>query len=107
MKKLLSYVRPFVWRMAGGFSIKFLGAIMDLLLPWMLSTVIDDVIPTGNVPRILLWGGMMIGCAGLVFAFNVIPNRMAAKVARDITENLRYDLYEKTSSLSCAQVDRL
>jgi ATP-binding cassette subfamily B protein len=107
MKKLLSYIRPFVLRMAGGFTIKFMGAIMDLLLPWMLSAVIDDVIPTGNVKRILLWGGGMILCSGLVYAFNVIPNRMAAHVARDITENLRMDLYEKTSSLSCAQVDRI
>ncbi len=107
MKKLLGYIRPCVGRMLGGFSIKFLGALMDLLLPWMLSAIIDDVIPTGNVGRILIWGGLMVLCAGAVYAFNVIPNRMAAHVARDITENLRMDLYEKTSSLSCAQVDRI
>lgn len=107
MKKLWEYIRPYLARMAGGFSIKFLGALMDLLLPWMLSAIIDDVIPTGNIGRILIWGGLMILCSGAVYAFNVIPNRMAAHVARDITEDLRLDLYEKTSSLSCAQVDRI
>ena len=107
MKKLLQYIRPFILRMTGGFSIKFLGALMDLLLPWMLSAVIDDVIPTGNVGRIVLWGVLMVLCSGAVFAFNVIPNRMAAHVARDITEVVRMDLYEKTSTLSCAQVDKI
>lgn len=44
-------------------------------------------------------------CSGMILAFNVIPNRMASRVARDITEKIRMDLYEKTSSLSCSQVD--
>ncbi len=107
MKRLMGYIRPYLARMAGGFSIKFLGSILDLMIPWMLSKIIDDVIPTGKFDRILLWGVGMILCAGAVFAFNVIPNRMAAHVARDITEELRMDLFEKTSSLSCAQVDRI
>ena len=107
MKKLWEYIKPYLPRMSGGFAIKFTGAIMDLLIPWMLSTIIDDVIPTGDMGRVLIWGGLMILAAGAVYAFNVIPNRMAAHVARDITEEVRRDLYSKTSSLSCAQVDRL
>ena len=107
MKKLWEYTKPYLPRMSGGFAIKFTGAIMDLLIPWMLSTIIDDVIPTGDMGRVLIWGGLMILAAGAVYAFNVIPNRMAAHVARDITEEVRRDLYSKTSSLSCAQVDRL
>lgn len=107
MKRLLQYIRPYLMRMSAGFLIKFLGALMDLLIPWMLSKIIDDVIPTGEVPYILLWGGLMVVASGMVYAFNVIPNRMAAHVARDITEEVRMDLYEKTSSLSCNQVDRL
>lgn len=107
MKRLLEYIRPYILRMSAGFSIKFLGALMDLLIPWMLSKIVDDVIPTGEIQNILLWGGMMVVASGLVYAFNVIPNRMAAHVARDITEEVRMDLYEKTSSLSCNQVDRI
>ena len=107
MKKLWEYVRPYLPRMGCGFAIKFTGAIMDLLIPWMLSTIIDTVIPTGDMGRVLIWGGLMILASGAVYAFNVIPNRMAAHVARDITEEVRRDLYNKTSSLSCAQVDRL
>lgn len=93
--------------MACGFSIKFLGTITDLLIPWMLSRIIDDVIPSRDASRVFVWGAMMLAAACAVFAFNVIPNRMASHVARDITERLRGDLYEKISALSCAQVDRV
>ena len=47
---------------------------MDLLIPWMLSKIVDDVIPTGEVQNILLWGGLMVVASGVVYAFNVIPN---------------------------------
>ena len=58
MKRLMEYIRPCLWRMAGGFSIKFMGSLLDLMIPWMLSKIIDDVIPTGEVRMILLWGGL-------------------------------------------------
>lgn len=107
MKRILPYLRPYVPRMSLGFAIKFIGTLLDLMIPWMLSTIIDEVIPTRSMQRVLLWGSMMILCSIAVFAFNVIPNRMASKVASDVTEEVRRDLYHKATSLSCAQMDQI
>lgn len=107
MKRLAAYLRPYLGRMSLGFTIKFLGTLLDLMIPWMLSTIIDEVIPTREFNRVLLWGFLMILCSAAVFAFNVIPNRMASAVARDVTEEVRRDLYQKSTSLSCAQMDRI
>ena len=49
MKYIISYVRPFFKKMLLGFTVKFGGTIMDLFLPMLLSTIIDDIVPTGNV----------------------------------------------------------
>jgi ATP-binding cassette subfamily B protein len=38
-------------------------------------------------------------------SFNIIANRMAARVARNTTESLRHDLFEKILSLSGTQLD--
>ena len=46
--------------MAVGFLIKFLGAIMDLIISWILSDVINSVIPVGSVRLILAWGGVCV-----------------------------------------------
>ena len=45
MNLLVRYLRPYFGRMCGGMVIKFIGTIMDLLLPWCLAHIVDDVIP--------------------------------------------------------------
>ena len=57
MKVILHYIKPFVPRMSLGIFVKFLGAITELLLPWILSYLIDDVVPLRDLGLILLWGG--------------------------------------------------
>ena len=91
--------------MSLGLTIKFIGTIMDLLIPWILSYIIDDVIPQESLPKIFFWGGMMILCAVVAVLFNIIANRMAAKVASVSIEKIRHDLFEKISYLSCKQTD--
>ena len=105
MKMIFSYLRPYVPRMILGLSIKFTGTIMDLLIPWVLSYTIDDIVPLGDVKLIFVWGGVMFLCAVTAFVTNVTANRMASKVARDATEVIRHDLFEKISYMSCRQVD--
>ena len=60
MKVILHYIKPFIPRMSVGISIKFIGAVMELLLPWILSYLIDDIVPLRDIGLILLWGGAMV-----------------------------------------------
>lgn len=107
MKMILGYIRPHFKRMTVGIVIKLIGAFMDLLLPWFLAYMIDTVVPLENIPAILFWGGVMLVCAALALITNIAANRIATRVARDSTETLRQELFEKTLSLSCSQIDRL
>ncbi len=105
MKMVFRYLRPYVPRMSLGLTIKFIGAVMELLLPWMLSKIIDDVIPQKDMGLIALWGGAMVLAALLAWITNIVANRMAAWVAQHTTQAIRHDLFQKISDLSCAQVD--
>ena len=108
MKKVLwNYLKPYYGRMLVGFVIKFVGTIMDLCLPWILAYMIDTIIPQGKRNDIYVWGFVMLVCAVLALAFNVLANRMASKVARDTTETIRHDLFEKVMWLSSARTDAL
>lgn len=107
MKRILGYLKPYIGRMIMGFTIKFMGTIMDLFLPWILAYIIDNVVPTGNKGHIFLWGGAMILCALLAVTGNIAANRMASSVARDTTRRVRHDLFSKISYMSCSQVDKL
>ncbi len=105
MTKITSYLKPHYGMMALGLTIKFIGTIMDLLIPWFLSHIIDDVVPLGDMGQIFLWGGAMLVCSGLALVTNINANRMASRVARSTTRSIRHDLFKKISYLSCAQVD--
>ena len=105
MKHVLRYVRPFFGKMMLGFTFKFGGTIMDLFLPMLLSTIIDDIVPTGNRKNIYLAGLLMLVCSVLAILGNITANRMAARVARDTTEKIRNDLFARISYLSARQLD--
>ena len=105
MKRIFAYLAPYKWRMALGLLIKALGTVAELVLPLIMSYMIDDVVPTGSVLALSLWGGAMLLAAVVALVGNVKANRMASKVARDTTERIRADLFEKTLSLSARQVD--
>ena len=105
MKKILYYLKEYYFSMCIGLFIKFTGTIMDLLIPSVLARMIDDVAPSGNIPAIFIWGGVMIICALTAVICNIAANRMAAKAASGCTEKLRRDLFKKISYLSCRQTD--
>ena len=105
MKRIFVYLRPYVPRMILGVTIKFIGTIMDLFLPWILSYMIANVVPQKDIRRIFLFGLLMLACSIIAWGGNVIANRMASRVARDTTEHLRHDLFSHISYLSCRQTD--
>ncbi len=105
MKRVFEYLKPYLVRMFFGFLIKAMGAFMDLGLPWVLAFILDDIIPMGKVSLILWWGVVMIILSIGARTFNIIANRMAAKVARNTVQSLRHDLFQKILSLSGTQLD--
>lgn len=86
-------------------SIKLGGSLVELLLPWMLSHIIDEVVPLGELSSVYLWGGMMVACAAVAWIGNVTANRMATSISMDFTRRLRHDLFHRISELTCGQMD--
>lgn len=107
MKKVIEYMRPSFGLLFLGITIKFVGALMDLFLPWVLSHLIDEVVPLNSMKLIAFWGGVMFLCALTALVTNIIANRMAAKVARNTTERLRHELFSKILYLSSSQIDEM
>ena len=70
MKYILRYMKPLAGRIMGGMSIKLFGTVMDLLIPYILAHIIDQVTPRHDVKLVLLWGGIMIVCSFLAWLGN-------------------------------------
>ena len=105
MKFIFSYMKKYRWMIAGGMMIKMSGTVGELMLPYVLEHLIDDVAPMKSAARILLWGLVMIGLAILVRQLNVNANRLAVRVAKESIYEIRRDLFWKSVNLSGNQLD--
>ena len=107
MEKLGKYIKPYVGFIILTMGIKLLGAVLELFIPYFMEIILDDVVPTGKLFPIFLYGGLMLLCAAGCLIANVGANRMSAVSSGKITRKLRYDLFEKLERLSARQMDEL
>ena len=107
MKTLWTYIKPKIKMIGLGFGIKFIGTVIELLLPWILAIILNRYAPAGDWDMTRRLGLLMLLCSGLALAANVTANRLATKTARDIIYRLRQDLFSKVLKLSCRQADEL
>ena len=105
MKTVFKYLLPFKLKMSAGLSVKIIGTVVELFLPYILSHILKNVVVEQSITKILFWGAMMIICALTACFCNIWANRMAAKVSRDFSENVRRDLFDKTLRLSASKTD--
>lgn len=105
MRKILSYLKPFRLRMLVGFTIKVTGTMAELILPYILTYILENVITELNVGKVIAYGGIMIFFAVVACLGNIIANRMAARVTTNFSKAMRKELFEKTLCLSSADTD--
>ena len=105
MKFLMKYLKPFLGRMSAGVSIKIFGTLVELMIPYILSHILENVVVTQDIRLIIFWGVMMLLCAAVACVCNIVANRMAARVSRNFSERVRHDLFSRTMRLSSSQVD--
>ena len=107
MKFIFRYLKKYFGIMSVGLTIKIFGTLIELALPYILSHILDNVVPKSkSVGLIIVWGCGMVACALMALLCNIKANRMAAKVARNASEQIRHDLFERTMTLSGRQTDK-
>ena len=107
MEKLESYIRPYWPYIFLTVFIKLLGAVLELLIPYFMEIILDDLVPSGQESGIYLFGGLMLLCAAGCLGANILANRMSAISSGKITLAIRHDLFHKLEHLSARQLDRL
>lgn len=107
MKFIFRYLKKYTNIMIVGTLIKLTGNVLELLIPYVMEHIIDDVVLEKQLAPILLWGGIMILLTVLVRTLNIVANRMAVKVAKESNYDIRRDLFRKFLNLSGSQVDEI
>ncbi len=105
MRFMLSYLKRYWLMVACCMSLKLIGTIMELLIPYVLEYMVDDVAPLRQISLVLFWGVVMLLLAVAVRVINVYANRLSVKGAKLTAQDIRRDLFWHSLNLSGNQVD--
>jgi ATP-binding cassette, subfamily B, bacterial len=117
LSKILPYLRPHRWRIAWALAQVFLIAGFELLKPWPLQVVIDNVLGKKQFPLAALQGAssgrlLIFACLGLIIVhlgsggLTLLHNYTAIGVGQSMVNDLRGALYAHLQRLSLAYHDR-
>ena len=107
MFRLERYIRPYWGYIFLTVFIKLMGAVMELMIPYLMEIILDHKVPEGNLAHIYLYGFLMLLCAAFCLGCNILANRMSAKSSGKITKAIRHDLFYRLQHLSARQLDEL
>lgn len=105
MKLIFRYLKKYRAALAIAVFIKLIGTLSELLLPYILEHIIDNVVPQNDLKLVVFWGMMMFVVAVLCRYFNVKANSTAINNAHHISYVIRQSLFEKTINLTGSQFD--
>lgn len=106
MDWIWNYIKPLKKRIAMGITIKMIGTVAELMIPFLLSYILENVIVSNSTGKILCFGGLMAVFAVVACIGNITANRMAARTTMLFSARMRRDLFDKTLRLSARSTDR-
>ena len=83
-----------------------LEVIMEVLLPFLMATLIDDGVNKGDMEYIIKTGLMLAAVAFGALVFGVLSGKYAATASAGFAKNLRHDLFYKIQDYSFANIDK-
>ena len=105
MRLIFRYLNRYRGSVTWVMVVKFLGTMTELMLPYILEHIIDEIVPLGRLGAIFVWGLGMAAMAVVTRQLNVAANRRGVENAHHIAYDVRQALFTKTVNLSSAQFD--
>lgn len=106
MKRLLGYIKDYRKECVLGPAFKMLEALLELFVPLVVASIIDNGILRKNSEHIL-WMCLLLVAFGLVgLAFSLTAQYFAAKAAVGFTAKLKHRLFSRIMNLSYTELDR-
>jgi len=106
MRWIFKYLKPLASRITAGICVKIIGTLAELMIPFLLTHILENVIETNDMGKIIFYGILMALCALIACLGNIIANRMAAKTTMFFATRMRRELFSKTLRLSARSTDR-
>jgi ATP-binding cassette subfamily B protein len=79
---------------------------MEMLLPFLMASIIDEGVGTGDMDQMLKYGGLMILVSLVALTAGIVGGQFGAKASAGFAKNLRRGVFDKVQSFSFANIDK-
>ena len=79
---------------------------MEILIPLLIATMIDDGITGGNADVLRRYGTILIVCVLVGITAGVLAGSFCAVASAGFAQNLRQDMYDAIQNYSFANIDK-
>ena len=83
-----------------------LEVIMEMIIPLLMASIIDDGVNAGDMNHILMIGGVMVLAALFSLTFGICGGIFGAKASTGFARNLRRAMYENIQTFSFSNIDK-
>ncbi|MCL2499572.1 MAG: ABC transporter ATP-binding protein/permease [Defluviitaleaceae bacterium] len=106
MRHILPYWRRYQTQIAIGMVCLVLGTFGDLLIPTIVSRIIDQGVMEQDLARVLRLGALMLLVTAVGAAFTVGRCIISSRVSQQFGADLRLDLFARINRFSYAAIGR-
>lgn len=83
-----------------------LEVIMEVIIPLITASIIDDGIQAGNISHVYRYGFYMLVIAMIGLLFAILAGKFAATASSGFAANVREKMYENIQGYSFANIDK-
>jgi ATP-binding cassette subfamily B protein len=104
--RLKPFVKPVIWRLAGGAASALIAAIIALMIPIVLEQIISGPVRSGEISAIV-WGALAVFALALGEALMVwLRRQFVLNPSTEVEYKMRTELYSRLQTLPVSFHDR-
>lgn len=107
MKQILTYLKPYLRKLIGATLLISLSTLCDLLLPALMSNILNDGVANRDFSSILLCCLQMLGVAAVSLGGILLGTKLSTEVVANFCADLRADVFRKVNTLSFEEFGQL
>ncbi len=106
IRTLLSEVKEYKRASVATPLFMILEVLMEMMIPFLMASIIDDGVNAGDIGHIYKVGGIMVIAAAIGLLAGMAGGRYGAKASAGFAKNLRETMFNHIQTFSFANIDK-
>lgn len=106
LKTLAAYIKEYKKPSIATPIFMILEVMMEMMIPYLFASLIDDGVQKGDMGHILAVGGVMVVIAGVGLFAGVMGGIYGAKASTGFAKNLRKGMFDNIQTFAFSNIDK-